>query len=74
MITRISSYGLDPASLGLSYSEQVVAGPAGAYTNKMITANFPSGKSQEYSADLTLKNPTVAAVEILGMLGRRIVA
>lgn len=70
----LTSYGINPATLGLSYSEQVVAGPTGTYTNKMITAKFPSGKSQDYSADLTLKNPLVAAVEIMGMLGRRIVA
>jgi hypothetical protein len=70
----LSGYGINPASLGLSYSEKLVAGPAGTYTNRMITANFPSGKSQDYSAELTLKNPTVAAVEIMGMLGRRIVA
>ncbi len=70
----LSGYGINPAALGLSYSEQFVAGPTGAYTNRMITAKFPSGKSQDYSADLTLKNPTVAAVEIMAMLGRRIVA
>ena len=70
----LSGYGINPAALGLSYSEQVVAGPTGAYTNRMITANFPSGKSQDYSADLILKNPKDGAVEIMAMLGRRIVA
>ena len=71
---RLSGYGINPATLGLSYSEQVVAGPAGAYTNKTITAKFPSGISQDFSADLTLINPQVAAVEIMAMLGRKIVA
>ena len=70
----LSGYGIDPASLGLSYSEQLVAGPTGTYSNNMISAKFPSGKSQDYNAELTLKNPTVAAVEIMAMLGRRIVA
>ena len=70
----LSGYGINPASLGLTYSEKEVSGPTGTYSNNMITANFPSGKSQEYSAALTLKNPFVAAVEIMGMLGRRIVA
>lgn len=70
----LSGYGIDPAALGLTYSEKAVAGPTGAYSNNMITAKFPSGKSQEYSAALTLQNPFVAAVEIMGMLGRKILA
>ncbi len=70
----LTSYGVDPASLGLRYSEQPVAGPTGSWSNNMITANFPNGKSQEYNMELTLRNPTVAAVEIMGMLGRRVVA
>ena len=70
----LSGYGVNPASLGLSYSEQVVAGPGGAYTNNSITAHLPSGKSQDFSAELTFKNPKVTAVEILAMLGRKIMA
>jgi hypothetical protein len=70
----LTSYGVDPSSLGLTYSEQGVDGPTGSWTNKMITANFPSGKSQDYSAELTLRNPTVAAVEIMEMLGRKVMA
>ena len=72
--TILKGYGIDPASLGLTYSEQAVAGPTGAYSNNMITATFPSGKSQDFSAALTLKNPFVAAVEIMGMLGRKVMA
>jgi hypothetical protein len=57
-------HGMNPGVYNLSYSEQVVAYPGGSYVNKLITADFGNGKSEQYMADLVLRNPDVAAVEM----------
>jgi len=67
-------YGVDARQLGLTYSEETVGYPGGSYTNKLITASFGPGKTENFGADLTLRNPKVAAAEILGLLGRRVMA
>jgi len=68
----LNKYGIDSSGLGLSYSEQQVMGPTGSYTNKLITANLPNGKTQQFSADLVLLNANVTAAEISSLMGKPI--
>jgi len=62
--------GLAPEAMRLTYSEQSVSYPGGAYMNRLITADFGGGRTEQYMADLVLRNPDVAAVEMARMLGR----
>ena len=62
--------GFDPASFGFTYSEQPVSYPGGSYTNHLITAHI-NGQTENYDANLVMKNPEVAAVEMLRLMGHR---
>ena len=62
--------GFDPANFSFSYSEQPVYYPGGSYMNRQITAQV-NGQIENYDAGLVMKNPEVAAVEMLRLLGHR---
>lgn len=64
----LTQAGIDPGTLNLSYSEQVVGYPGGSYVDRQITAHFPNGKTERYDAGLVAKNPVVAVNEIGMML------
>lgn len=59
--------GIDPASLGFTYSEQTVGYPGGSYVNRLITARV-NGQTENYNAELVLKNPQIATTEILRLM------
>lgn len=61
--------GFDPANFGFSYSEDPVSYPGGSYLNRQITAHV-NGHVEQYDAGLVMKNPEVAAVEILRLMGQ----
>ena len=61
--------GIEPAGLGFQYSEQEVYYPGGSYTNKLITANL-NGQAEGFGAALVLKNPELAASEVIRFLSR----
>ena len=61
--------GFDPASFGFTYSEEPVSYPGGSYLNRQITARV-NGHTEQYDAGLVMKNPEVAAVEILRLMGQ----
>lgn len=61
--------GFDPASFGFSFSEEPVAYPGGSYVNRQITAHV-NGHIEQYDAGLVMRNPEVAAVEILRLMGQ----
>ena len=61
--------GFDPANFGFTYSEEPVSYPGGSYLNRQISAQV-NGHTEHYDAGLVMKNPEVAAVEILRLMGQ----
>jgi len=45
--------GLDPAGYKMTYWEQLVYTPGGAYTNRYLSVQDPQGRIAEFDADLT---------------------
>jgi hypothetical protein len=67
--TALKKVGIEPGSINFTYAEELIGYPGGSYMNKQITATFQNGKSEHFDANLTLKNPRVAAGEIARLLG-----
>lgn len=64
----MSALGMSTAGLDISYSEEFVGYPGGAYWNKLITVTS-GGKTEQFSAELTQKNPLVTAYELQQYFG-----
>ena len=63
LMETLSALGMNAAGLQISYSEEVVGYPGGSYVNRLINVTS-NGRTEHLSADLTEKNPTVAAYDI----------
>ncbi len=61
--------GFDPANFSFTYSDEPVSFPGGSYANRQITARV-NGHTEQYDAGLVMKNPEIAAVEILRLIGQ----
>ena len=68
----LRAVGIDPGSLHLSESTDIVSYPGGSYTNHLITANFGKDSQERYSVDLMLRNPRLTVLEIARQMGRTV--
>jgi hypothetical protein len=66
----LSAAGLNTAALNFEYVDQTVGYPGGSYQNRLITVTLPGGVTENFGADLVLKNPNVTVVEIQNLLRR----
>ena len=66
---KLRERGFDPANYGMRYSEEAVYYPGGSYTNRQITANV-NGRTESFDAGLVMRNPEVAAIEMLRATGQ----
>lgn len=67
----LQAAGIPTTGLQFEYTDQLVGYPGGAYQNRLITVTFPGGVRENFGADLVMRNPRVAAVEIQNLLTRR---
>ena len=63
LMETLSALGMNASGLQISYSEEVVGYPGGSYVNRLINVTS-NGRTESLSADLTEKNPLVAAYDI----------
>jgi hypothetical protein len=48
----------------MEYNEQVVGFPGGSYVNRLITVRNPQGQTENFDAQLTMKDPQIAALDM----------
>lgn len=63
LLDTMTALGMSTAGLQISYSEDVVGYPGGSYLNRLIHVTS-NGKTEHLSAELTDRNPAVAAGDI----------
>lgn len=68
LMDTLSSLGMSTSGLNISYTEELVGYPGGSYVNKMINVTS-GGKTEQFSAELTEKNPLVTAYELQRYFG-----
>ena len=68
LVDTMKALGMSTAGLNISYSEETVGYPGGSYVNRMINVTS-NGRTEQFSADLTEKNPLVAAYDVQRYLG-----
>lgn len=68
LLDTLKALGMNVAGLDIRYSEDVVGYPGGSYVNRMIDVTI-GGKTERLSADLTDRNPLIAAYDIHRYLG-----
>ena len=68
----LSAAGVPTNGLDFQYVDDTVGYPGGSYQNRLITVTFPGGVKENYGADLVMRNPHVAAVEIHNLLTRHV--
>jgi hypothetical protein len=64
----LTAMGMPFAGIDMEYSEQVVGYPGGSYVNRLITVRGADGRTESFDADLTLKNPRIAAVDMANFM------
>jgi hypothetical protein len=68
LLDTLSALGMSTAGLNISYNEEAVGYPGGSYMNRQIS--ITSGdKTEQFSAELTEKNPLVTAYEMQRYFG-----
>jgi hypothetical protein len=50
--------------IDMEYNEQVVGFPGGSYVNRLITVRNPQGQTENLDAQLTMKDPQIAALDM----------
>lgn len=68
LLDTLASLGMSTAGLNFSYSEDTVGYPGGSYMNRLISVTS-GGKTEQFSADLTERNPLVTAYEMQRYFG-----
>ena len=68
LLDALASLGMSTAGLNISYSEDAVGYPGGSYMNRQIKVTS-GGKTEQFSAELTERNPLVTAYEMQRYLG-----
>jgi len=66
--SALTSMGMPFASIDMEYSEQTVGYPGGSYVNRLITVRGADGRTESFDAEMTLKNPQIAAVDMARFL------
>lgn len=68
LLDTLTTLGMSADGLQISYSEDEVGYPGGSYVDRQIRVTS-SGKTEQFSAELTDKNPLVTAYEIQRYFG-----
>lgn len=68
LLDALAALGMSTAGLNISYSEEAVGYPGGSYMNRQIKVTS-GGKTEQFSAELTERNPLVTAYEMQRYLG-----
>jgi hypothetical protein len=68
LLDTLSALGMSTSGLNISYSEEAVGYPGGSYMNRQISVTS-GGKTEQFSADLTERNPLVTAYEMQRYFG-----
>jgi hypothetical protein len=66
--SALTAMGMPFAGVDMEYNEQVVGYPGGSYINRLITVRGAGGRVENFDADLTLKNPQIAAVDLANFM------
>ncbi len=64
----LTSMGMPFAGIDMEYSEQTVGYPGGSYVNRLITVRGADGRTENFDAEMTLKNPQIAAVDMANFM------
>ena len=68
LLDTLTALGMSTAGLNISYSEEAVGYPGGSYMNRQISVTS-GGKTEQFSAELTERNPLVTAYEMQRYFG-----
>ena len=68
LLDALAALGMSTAGLNISYSEEAVGYPGGSYMNRQINVTS-GGKTEQFSAELTERNPLITAHEMQRYLG-----
>jgi hypothetical protein len=68
LLDAMSALGMSRSGLSISYSEEAVGYPGGSYMNRQIKVTS-GGRTEQFSAELTERNPMVTAYEMQRYLG-----
>jgi hypothetical protein len=68
LLETLSALGMSTSGLNISYNEEAVGYPGGSYMNRQISVTS-GGKTEQFSAELTEKNPLVTAYEMQRYFG-----
>jgi hypothetical protein len=66
--SALTAMGMPFAGIDMEYSEQTVGYPGGSYVNRLITVRGADGRTENFDADMTLRNPQIAAVDMANFL------
>lgn len=66
--SALTAMGLPFAGIDMEYSEQTVGYPGGSYVNRLITVRGADGRTENFDAAMTLKNPQIAAVDMANFM------
>jgi len=68
LLDTLSALGMSTTGLNISYSEEAVGYPGGSYMNRQISVTS-GGRTEQFSAELTERNPLVTAYEMQRYFG-----
>lgn len=66
--SALTAMGMPFAGIDMEYSEQTVGYPGGSYVNRLITVRGADGRTENFDAEMTLKNPQIAAVDMANFM------
>jgi hypothetical protein len=66
--SALTAMGMPFAGIDMEYSEQTVGYPGGSYVNRLITVRGAGGRTESFDAEMTLRNPQIAAVDMANFL------
>ncbi|MBN9658238.1 MAG: hypothetical protein J0H49_08670 [Acidobacteria bacterium] len=68
LAVALTKAGIDPATVKVSYWEELVWFPGGNWINRSITVQTPNGQKMDFDAAATLRSPYVTANSVQEML------
>jgi len=68
---ELRKLGVDSTAIRFERYDDEINNPGGRYTNRLLRVEV-NGKSEDFSVELTLRNPRITAVEIGRLLGVRL--
>jgi len=73
VIAEMEKMGVSAAGVRFERWDEVVANWGGNYTNHLLKVDA-GGRSENFSIELALRSPKVAAVEIMNLMGRTVIS